>query len=499
MSKSIVFRILSLGFIMGLGVTSFLIFQSENNSFKIDTFWFRYIAISVSVVMLAVCYKNKHAALVAFFVLSFISGMWAIEKRLQKIILIDRNNIHVSGSAQIVKEPARKEKYQQLVIQFSQREDKILVRTGLYPEYLYGEEITARCDLSIPENFEDDFDYRMYLAKEGIFYLCQNASIESLRENSGNLIYKEILRIKSILESAINTLIPSPQSGLLGGLLLGGGDRLPKDAQENFSKTGLTHVVAVSGYNVTIVAEYLMIMGIFFGLWRNQAFWFSIAGIAIFVFMVGFPASAVRAGVMGALLLWATKHGRLANASNAILFSAVVMLLINPLLLRWDVGFQLSFLATLGIVRLYPLVEKYFASKNKLMGVIMETLFMTLCAQVFVLPVIFYNFHQLSLIAPLANVLVLPFIPLTMLLGFIMLILKLAIPPLAITFAWLSFLFLKYEIEIVNFLAELRFSSVQLGNFPWQGVVAWYIIIFGLIGFLENNSLGKKISNWHVK
>ena len=125
-------------------------------------------------------------------------------------------------------------------------------------------------------------------------------------------------------------LIPAPQSGLLIGLLLGGDGQLPKTVQDNFSKTGMTHIVAVSGYNVTIIAEYLMLFFLFLGLWRRQAFWVSILGIFLFVLMVGFPSSAVRAGVMGMLLLWAMKNGRLANSQNAIVFSAAVMLLINP-------------------------------------------------------------------------------------------------------------------------------------------------------------------------
>jgi len=218
------------------------------------------------------------------------------------------------------------------------------------------------------------------------------------------------------------------------------------------------------------------------GLWRKQAFWFSIIGIFLFVVMTGFPASAVRAGVMGMLLLWAMKNGRLANAQNSIIFSASVMLLINPLLLRWDVGFQLSFLATVGIVYFYPLIEKYSIKKNGI-SFFNEILFLTLSAQVFVLPIIMNDFQQLSLISPLANLLVLPIIPLTMLLGFVMAILSFIFPPLATVFAWLTFLPLKYETSVIYFLANLKFSSVGIMNFSWVWVVVWYLVLLGVLYF----------------
>jgi competence protein ComEC len=242
----------------------------------------------------------------------------------------------------------------------------------------------------------------------------------------------------------------------------------------------MTHIVAVSGYNVTIVAEYLILLGIFLGLWRKQAFWFAILGIAIFVFMVGLPSSAVRAGVMGSVLLWGMKNGRLGNSQNAIVFAAAVMLLINPLLLRWDIGFQLSFLATLGIIYFYPVLENYLIKKQKVGG-LREIIFLTLSAQIFVLPIILFNFEKLSLISPLANLLVLPIIPITMLLGFLATLCQFFLPFLAQILSWPVFILLKYEVGTISFLAGLKFSSLEIKNFSWIGVVIWYMILAFII------------------
>jgi len=193
---------------------------------------------------------------------------------------------------------------------------------------------------------------------------------------------------------------------------------------------------------------------------------------------------------MGILLIWAMKNGRLANSRNAIVFAAAVMLLINPLLLRWDIGFQLSFLATLGIVYLYPVISDYLIKRaeknNKIVSTFSEILFLTLSAQIFVLPVILFNFQKLSLISPLANLLVLPIIPLTMLLVFIAVILSFIFYSLAVIFSWLAYLPLKYETSVINYLADLKYSSIEV-HLSWWGVVLWYIILVGGIFLNKKN------------
>jgi competence protein ComEC len=329
--------------------------------------------------------------------------------------------------------------------------------------------------LQIPENFED-FDYRMFLAKDGIFYVCKNTKIELIARDQGSRFYASILKIKNKFNDNINQLIPFPESVLLSGLILGGSSGLPAQLKDNFSRTGMTHIVAVSGYNVTIVANMLMIAGIWLGLWRPKAFWFAVFGILVFVLMTGLSASAVRAGVMGSLLLWAMKNGRLANSQNAIVLAAAIMLLINPLLLRYDIGFQLSFLATLGIVFLYPHFESKL-NKNSRAFWLWEILFLSLSAQIFVLPIILYNFQTLSLISLVANVLILPIVPLTMVAGFLPAVAQFLFSPLAQVLAWLAYLPLQYEIAVVSILGNLKYAALNVQNFPWWGAAAWYLLL----------------------
>lgn len=472
MSKSKIFLWLSLGFIGGVFWRSFESFNS---------FYLFGLAV-IAIIVLVIFWKNPQATLVAFFLFFFISGIWLTGNKLKKLENLNLDKKEFSGTVKIIKEPAIKDQYQNLTVETPDG-NKFLVNIYGYSSYNYGDELEIKCLLEIPQS--ETFDYQMYLAKEGIFYLCQKAKVEIISHNQGNKFYAAILKIKIRLQKNIDKAIPAPQSGLLSGLLLGGDDKLSKEMQANFSRTGMTHIVAVSGYNVTIIAEYLMLLGIFLGLWRKQAFWFALIGIFLFVLLVGFPASAVRAGIMGSLLLWAMKNGRLSNARNVIIFSAGIMLLINPLLLRYDIGFQLSFLATIGIIYFSPFLENQMMKKYRAFG-IWEILILTLSAQVFVLPIILYNFKNLSLISPIANVLVLPIIPLTMFLGFMLIVFQFIFPPLAMVFSWLTFLPLKYETTIIQFLANLKYSSLGVENFSWLWVLMWYIIIGVILVCLKN-------------
>ena len=434
-----------------------------------------------------VFYKNKKGMLAALALIFFTIGFFITQKKIDKIISFSfaPETVDFFGRGMIFAEPKIKDSRQELIFSPKNEHYKILIQESAYKKYAYGEELILNCKLKAPENTpKNKFDYRAYLARQDIFYLCQKPNIEKTGKNSRDAFYGAVVKLKNNFTVKIYALMSSPEAGLLEGLIIGGSGNLSKEIQANFSRTGMTHIVAVSGYNITIVAQYLMLLGLFFGLWRRQAFWFALFGIWIFILMTGFPASAIRAGVMGTLLLYAMKNGRLANAGNAILCSAVVMLFWNPLLFRYDIGFQLSFLATIGIVYFYPLLDRYLGKKLKkypaIFLFIAEILFMSFSAQIFVLPIILFNFQTLSLISPLANILVLPTLPITMLLGFLAVALGFVFQPLAILFSWLAYLPLHYEILMINYLASLKFSALAF-SFSWQEVLVWYIILIGLI------------------
>ncbi len=490
MTKSRAFQIIFFSFILGVTLVSFYYPRVIGAEFF-------YFPLILALIIFSVFYKNKTGIVIIISMAFFILGIFLTSERINKTKDNFSDGRIFSGKALVIKEPEIKEKYQAITVE--ENNFRFLVRAGLYPQYSYGDELSIDCVLKSPKNFDDsEFDYRMYLAKENIFYVCEGGKIEKTGAGKGNFFYTSIFFIKNKFSKNILRLVPYPEAALLEGLLLGGDGKLPKNLQNDFSKTGMTHIVAVSGYNVTIIAEYLMFIGIFLGLWRRQAFWFAVFGIIIFVILVGAPSSAQRAGVMGILILWAMKKGRLANSGNAILCAASIMLFKNPLLLRWDIGFQLSFFATLGIAYLYPIFENFFGKifeKNhpvpSVLKIIIETLLLSLAAQIFVLPIIIYNFKSLSLISPLGNILILPFLPLTMLLGFLASLFGFIIFPLAKIFSYLVFIFLRYEISVISLSADWKYSSFEIKTFPWWGILVWYIIIVAWVIVYNRKKLKK--------
>jgi len=497
MHKSQIFFWGAFSFILGAGAVSWW------HPHQIETYHIFIPGILVLIIAFSF-HSNRQVIFFGLLIFCFLSGAYWVNRKLEKINNLEDGQF-LSGRARVVREPRKKEFGQEIVLEainMPGEKGRFLLNANLYEKYSYGDVLKIECGLERPKNFKDsDFDYSMYLAKDEIFYLCKKSKIEKLSSGDGNKVYAALIDIKNQVGRKIEKMVSSPESGLLFGLLLGGDDKLSKTVKEDFSRTGMSHIVAVSGYNVMIIAEYLIMSGISIGLWRRQAFWLAVGGIIIFVTMIGLPSSAVRAGVMGMLLLWAAKNGRLANSGNAILFSAGIMLFFNPLILRWDIGFQLSFLATLGIVYFYPIFKKHFIDpltetrqclvSTAVGKLILETFFLTMSAQVLVLPVILYDFQKLSIISPLANILVLPIIPLSMLLGFLTALFSFIFPPLALVFSWITYLPLRYETCVISFLSDLKFSSVEI-SLSWWGVGIWYIIVISFIYFQKKNE--KKIN-----
>lgn len=483
MAKSKIFFILALSFLGGVFGASFFDFERS----------FLLVLAAGAVAVFIVNHRNKKAWLVSAAILFFIIGVWRTGLSLASA----KNNLdgEKSGPAEltagVIKEPETDEKYQKIIVQDGEK-NKILVDSDIYPQYQYGDELKVKCILQEPKNFEDStFDYQMYLAKDGIYRICNRPQVILVAKNKGNKIYSAILATKNKFEEKLSQIFPDPEGAYLKGLLLGGSKRMPKDLSEAFQKTGTTHTVAVSGYNVTIVAAFLMWLGIWLGLWRQQVFSFAVLGIILFVLATGAPASAVRAGIMGSLVIWAMKEGRLANSTNAIMLAAAIMLFVNPLLLRYDAGFQLSFLATLGIVYLSPLFEKKFQRGSGL-SFFKEILFLTIAAQIFVLPVILNSFEKLSLVSPIANLMILPAIPAIMGMGFAAGITGFIFLPLGKLAGFLPYILLKAELIIIQWMANLPWASMEVKNFGWKYISVYYLVLFLLLYFYKRKN--KKLS-----
>lgn len=361
---------------------------------------------------------------------------------------------------------------------------KILATVNLDEDFKYGDEVNFSGKLEKPENFitdqGKDFDYINYLRKDGVFYAMSYADVEVISRGNGNKIRSALFYVKDTFLSKINLAIPHPESLLMGGLILGERSSFSEETRQKFVNTGTIHIVALSGYNVTIVSEW--IMKFFSFLPRTLSFGAGIFGILLFVIMAGGGSTAVRAGVMASLALIARATGRNYDVARALLLAGVIMIALNPFLLRYDVSFQLSFIATVAVIFLAPKLEKYFLRVTKKFG-LRDIATATSSAYIFVLPFILYKMGNLSLVALPANMLILPFIPITMILGFLTGFAGIIYYVLAVPVGFVSYLFLHYELGVIDLLSRFSFASFSISNFPLILVIAIYIyFIYRIFG-----------------
>lgn len=298
---------------------------------------------------------------------------------------------------------------------------KILVNAPKYPLFAYGDVIKIFGKVDSPKS-SYDFAYDKYLAMKKIYSVVNLAGVYATDRKCGNSFFKILYKLKGVFKDKIEKIFPEPYASFIEGLLLGIRSSIPKGVSDDFKTVGLTHIIAISGYNITLVITAVTLM---FGfLSRKKRVIVAVAFIVVFVLLVGAGSSVVRAGVMGCISLFAMYFGRKGNVSVAIILSALLMCVFNPLILVYDVGFQLSFLATVGLVYVLPKIEKIggflgkFLSKIPRAFCMRENLMMTLSAQSLTIPVILKSFGRFSLLCPLANIVILPFIPIVMMMSF---------------------------------------------------------------------------------
>ena len=367
---------------------------------------------------------------------------------------------------------------------------KILITTKKYPEYEYGDKLKIQGRLLTPKEFED-FNYRDYLAKDSIYSVMYEPEIELINKNQGNFIYSKILSFKQKLRESVYQTLSPPQSLILGAMILGDKSRMSTELKEKLNISGLRHITAVSGMHVVILTGVLMSLLIGLGLWRGQAFYLTLVIIFLFIVMTGCQPSGIRAGIMGGLFLLGQKVGRLSISSRAIVFTATIMLISNPLLLLLDVGFQLSFLAVMGIIYLGPVFGNWlkFIPEERFLN-LRSILVMTFTAQILTLPILIYNFGIMSVVSPLTNVLIIPTIYWIMIFGFIFGILGIVWQPLAQIFSLPCWILLTYLTKIVDFFSEIPWVAQKL-EISWILLVIFYLILGSLV-WLSNKKKLKK-------
>ena len=397
----------------------------------------------------------------------------------------------------VVRDPDQRERTTHLALEVQklngvsvEEKVRVLIFADTFEVAGYGDLISARGTLKKPEAFETDsgrtFNYTKYLRAHGILYTVSFPSVTKLSSGEGNPIVAGLLSIKHLFIKGIERTVPEPESALLAGLLLGEKQSLGEKLTEAFRNAGVVHIIVLSGYNVALVIQWIsfVFLKIFSRAW---AYSFSALFVIGFAIMTGGSETTIRALIMALLMMIATVLHRPKAALRMLAVAGAVMALWNPYVVLYDLSFQLSILATLGLILFSETIAsrltfipdfKYFPFR--------EIVSTTIATQVTVLPLLIFSVGAVSLVFLPANVLVLPAVPVAMFVGFFASITSLISPVLAFPLSILGYGILSYIISIATFFGSLPFASLPIPRewmWPLLMVLSFLYATVGLLLF----------------
>lgn len=379
-------------------------------------------------------------------------------------------------------------------------------RQDYYDEYILEWEVLSNISLSknifyilrVPKNFELDvwerisytwklyelkdfngFAYKDFMLSKGIYFSTSLSNFESLENPLSGWKY-HITSYRNTLLWRIWDIFPRSEAIFLGGILLWARENIPAELREDFNNSGLTHFIAVSGFNITLCVIFTTFLFGFLPIYFRIFMVSSV--IVLFSLFVGLWAPVVRAAIMGILWYIFLQSGQNTRNIPLLLFTALCMVLYSPLALMYDVSLHLSFLAVIWIIYTQEVFTKLCSFLPSTLA-IREAFVLTLAALSFSLPIMMFQFGQVSLLAPFANIAVTWTIPIAMLLWALTLIIDFFSSFLAQGIWFITWILLHYDMQMVAFFGNLEFSLIRMNFGTYKNYLqAWYFIL--LIYFL---------------
>lgn len=461
-----------------------------------------YTLSAVVALWTAILLTNDHAQLrfVAILVCCFlIGGLWLDFRSIPKseAPLPPHHGKYVKLVGTVAKEPLQYDRFTQVQLdvegiwvdgRVTFGKEDVLLTVRPHEDIQYGDRILVRGEIFAPPRL-DEFSYRDYLARQGIFTTMSTSYVRVIEREQGSSLRQRLIQIKSDAQQNIQDALPEPQAGLLTGILLGDETGLASNVRADFDETGTSHIIAISGFNMTIISA--VVIGILLALFRKRtpAVLLSLVVIGLYTVLVGANAAVLRAALMSGVFIFGKVVKRKGYLPATLAFAVLIMTIFSPVIL-WDIGFQLSFAAVLGMMLLVPPMERPFRQfweraigqnwGKTFSDFLAEPVIVTLAAQIATLPIILTYFGQFSLISIIANFLIIPVQSVILVLGGIGVLLSLISPALGSPFFLADWLFLTYTIEIVRSLAEittpLAFDLPAYVTLGILGLVLIYIL-----------------------
>lgn len=438
------------------------------------------ILVAIAVLCLAGClYSGKHNPSASNHILAYL----------------DSGDVEISGT---VSSPPKNQMYNLAVvvdaatirlIESEQRSPslpvsgKILLRLPLDAQLAYGDEVSVRGELTEPPE-GSDFSYRDYLGHQGIYSMMYYPWVKTVSRGGGSPFQKLIYRLSDFAKATVDQLFETPENALLKGILLGDQSSLPAELKHAYTLTGTAHIIAISGFNMAVLAT--VVSRLTRKIHLVPAGLITITVLAFYTLLVGASASVVRAAIMCSYVILGYFFGRRGNLLNSLGFCVLVMVLLDPHA-AWDVGFQLSVVATLGLsIYMSPmqarlkkwLLERYGESiAERWSEPISTTFLVTLIAQASVLPLLLYHFREISPLFLIANPFILPVQPLLMVTGLVSLLIGMIWFPLGNLIKWVPWIVARYTNWMVSLLSSWQPEGIRISRLDWLWVILFYLIV----------------------
>lgn len=354
----------------------------------------------------------------------------------------------------------------------------------------YGDVITFTAMIKKPEPFTTEsgrtFEYDNYLQVTDSYGLAKIYQVTIEARNQGARIKKILFEIRNTIQEKLITTIPYPESGLLAGILLGHKTLLSPELVKNFQIAGLSHVMVLSGYNITLIITFVTQLSAWLGLGYRSRRYVAMGCIPLFIIMTGFGASSVRAGIMATLMIMLQVTTRPQYSFRVLIMTALIMIFHNPRILLYDPSFHLSMLAFIGLVYTTPVVAYVLRMNNMITE--------TLAVQITVMPYLLWSTGSLSIVALAVNIITVPFVPYIMLLGGIALLVAGGVQSLGVVLGIPATFLLKYMIYVVDYAVALPWSHIAITQISGRVIIVAYAIMIVLLIYYNNYYVSKDIS-----